>query len=434
MRVAVYGLWHLGSVTAACLADGGHHVVGIDPDPATIAGLQAGKPPVAEPGLDALIRAGLAAGRLRFAEDRPESFAGIDLLWVTFDTPVDEDDVSDVGAVTGPVLSRLPALPDGCLVLVSSQLPVGTTRELVAAAAGKGLTFGYSPENLRLGKAIEVFTRPDRVIVGLEREIDRGRVSELLKPFTANIRWMSLESAEMTKHAINAFLATSVVFMNEIAAICETVGADAKEVEIGLKSEARIGPGAYLSPGAAFAGGTLARDVSALTEIGKRRVAGGPLLPAVLESNRRHALWALGKIRDRFSDLAGRRIAILGLTYKPGTDTLRRSSAVELARRLAVDGARVAAFDPSLTSLPDDLAREIDLAPSPAEAMRDASAMVLATPWPELRKLEWKPLIAGMSHATIIDAGWVLAPALRDEPTVDYFAVGLPARKAVGHG
>lgn len=261
MRICVFGLWHLGSVTAACLAQAGHEVVGVDPDPQTIADLRRGKPPLFEPGLKELVAAGLSSRRLRFETDVALAVADAEVVWVAFDTPVDDNDMPQVSAVVDPVTACFGLLPDRCLVLVSSQLPVGTTRRLAEAAARAGrtgLTFGYSPENLRLGKAIEVFTHPDRVVVGLQSEADRDKVSTVFAPFMTNIIWMGLEAAEMTKHAINAFLATSVAFMNEIAAICEKVGANAKEVERGLKSEQRIGPGAYLSPGGAFAGGTLA--------------------------------------------------------------------------------------------------------------------------------------------------------------------------------
>ena len=311
-------------------------------------------------GLKELVAAGLSSERLRFETDAARAVADADVVWVTFDTPVDENDVPQVAAVVDPVTSLLELLPDGCLIIISSQVPVGTTRRLAEAAARAGrarLTFGYSPENLRLGKAIEVFTRPDRVVVGLQSEADRRKVSVMLEPFTTNIIWMGLEAAEMTKHAINAFLATSVAFMNEIATICEKVGADAKEVERGLKSEQRIGPGAYLSPGGAFAGGTLARDIMILSSLARDHKVPVALVPAVRESNASHQSWPLRKLRERLGKLAGRRIALLGLTYKPGTDTLRRSAAVELALALRAEGASVAAFDPAVRALPDDLKR-----------------------------------------------------------------------------
>jgi UDPglucose 6-dehydrogenase len=429
MRICVFGLWHLGCVTAACLAKAGHEVVGLDPDAENIARLRRGEPPLFEPGLKELILAGLSAKRLRFETDAAVAARDIDVLWVAFDTPVDDDDLPRPSAVIAPVVGLLGLLPDRCIVLISSQLPVGSTRGLAETAAHRGhtgLTFGYSPENLRLGKAIDVFTKPDRVVVGLQHETDRDKVASLLAPFTETIIWMGLEAAEMTKHAINAFLATSVVFMNEIATICEKVGADAKEVERGLKSEQRIGPGAYLSPGAAFAGGTLARDITTISEVARDKGVSAMLASAVRESNARHQSWPLRKLKERLGTLAGRRIALLGLTYKPGTDTLRRSAAIELALALHAEGATVTAFDPVVHALPNDLAGRIAAASSPAAALAGTDAAVLTTPWPEFRSLPWPDLIRQMANPVIVDANWFLASALRSHPGIAYVAVGLP--------
>src|SRR5262245_2612188 len=425
MRVCVFGLWHLGCVTAACLARGGHEVIGLDPDTASIERLQQGEPPIFEPGLMDLIAEGLTAGKLRFTRNVADALPDVDLVWVTFDTPVNENDVPQVSRVVKPVRSLLRQMPDECLVLVSSQLPVGTTRRL-AADAGEGVTFAYSPENLRLGNAILAFTEPDRVVVGLQSERDRDKITALWAPFTTEIVFMGLEAAEMTKHAINAFLATSVAFMNEIATICEMVGADAKDVERGLKSEGRIGQRAYLSPGGPFAGGTLARDVATLAALGRNLAAPSTLIDAGRESNDRHRGWALRKLEERLGSLEGRRIAILGLTYKPGTNTLRRSSAVELALALEARGATAMAFDPAIRELPPELCGRFALASSPALAVAEADAMVLATPWPQFRELPWPDIVATMATPTVVDAGWFLAASLHGRPGIAYAAVGLP--------
>jgi UDPglucose 6-dehydrogenase len=285
MKIAVLGLWHLGSVTAACLASLGHDVLGVDDDAAVVAALNAGKPPVFEPGLAERIAQGVQLGKLRFADQASAIPPDTELVWVTYDTPVNEDDHADVEFVLSRVTAALAHLPPGVTVLVSSQLPAGSIRRLEQAAAylgGRAPGFACSPENLRLGKALDVFLKPDRIVVGVRGEPHRSRIAAMLQPLGAHIEWMSVESAEMTKHAINAFLATSVVFANELAAICEQLGADAKEVERGLKSESRIGPKAYLSPGGAFAGGTLARDVECW----------GPFAPATSHtSNGRHGDW-----------------------------------------------------------------------------------------------------------------------------------------------
>ena len=416
MNVAVVGLWHLGTVTAACLAAAGHRVVGLDFDERTVQRLQAGQPPVAEPGLDALLK----SANLSFTTDIAEAVGDAHVVWITYDTPVDEDDRADVEFVVERATQLLPHLRDGTLVIVSSQLPVGTVRRLEEACLNKTVSFACSPENLRLGKAIEVFTKPDRVIVGVRREADRARINELFRPFTDRIEWMSVESAEMTKHALNAFLATSVAFINEIAAVCEQVGADAKEVERGLKSEARIGPKAYLSPGGAFAGGTLARDIQFLTKVGAQHHVPTHLLASVKTSNDAHRQWMRRTLEALLGSLAGKTIAVWGLTYKPGTDTLRRSSAIELCQWLVQQGARVRAHDPAIKTLPVELAKIIELAPSPADAVTGTAALVVATPWPDYLTVNVAPPI-------VVDPNRFLAKTLGNNPRIRYAAVGKAA-------
>lgn len=431
MKVGVLGLWHLGTVTAACLAAGGHSVTGLDFDETVVADLSAGRPPLFEPGLEDLVRQGLAAGRLRFTAD-PAALAEVAVLWVAYDTPVDADDQADVAYVLERVERALPHLAAGALVLISSQVPAGTTRRLeqAAAAAGQALHFAYSPENLRLGKAIDVFTKPDRVVVGVraDADADRARVAELLRPFTDRIEWMAVESAEMTKHALNAFLAASVTFINEIAALCEQAGADAQEVERGLKSEARIGPKAYLSPGGPFAGGTLARDIAFLTQLGAEYQVPTHLLAAVRASNDAHKGWARRRLQTLAGPLAGKTIAVWGLTYKPGTDTLRRSAAVELCQWLAGQGARVQAHDPAVSILPAELAAIIDLRPTALDALANAAALVVATEWPEYRAVPADALVAALAApAVVIDANRFLARTAGADPRLRYAAVGRPA-------
>ena len=415
MIVAVVGLWHLGCVTAACLARAGHTVIGFDHDARTIAKLRQGSAPIAEPGLEAYLRE--HAARIEYTTD-PAAAARAELAWITYDTPVDDDDRADTELVLAQVARLIPHLRDDAVVLVSSQLPVGSCKRIEALRAG--LRVACSPENLRLGKAIQVFSEPDRVIVGVRDDVARARITTLLTPITSRIEWMSVESAEMTKHAINAFLAVSVTFANELATLCERVGADAKEVERGLKTESRIGPRAYLAPGGAFAGGTLARDVAFLAELGA-----GPLIASVRPSNAAHARWAIRKIEQRLGDARGHTIAIWGLTYKPGTDTLRRSMAIETGRALAAAGARVVAWDPAVRTLPDELAHEITLAPSAEAALRDASVLVVATPWPELARIELAASIATMRRRLVLDADRFLAKPF-GKLEVEYVAVGVP--------
>lgn len=410
MRVAVVGLWHLGAVTAACLAAADHDVTAYDPNAAH----------VFEPGLDELTQAGVAKGKLRFTSDPAGALRDAEIVWITYDTPVDDDDNADVEFVMRSVESLYPFIREGSLILISSQLPVGSTARLEASARGRDLSFAYSPENLRLGKAIDVFTHPDRVVVGVRDPRDRDRLARLFAPFTDRIEWMSVESAEMTKHALNAFLAMSVAFINEIAAVCENSGADAKEVERGLKSEKRIGPSAYLGPGAAFAGGTLARDVVFLSERAEAIGLPAHLLRGVKQSNDAHRGWAPRRLRELLGGVAGKQIAIWGLTYKPGTDTLRRSLAIELCQSLIADGARVRAHDPAVKSLPDD----IELAPTAVDAVRGADALVVMTEWPEYRQIDAGAVAGAMKGKLILDANRFLQQQFASDPRVVYATVG----------
>lgn len=415
MNVTVLGLWHLGSVIAACTAATGHTVTGWDPNRATTAALAAGQPPVAEPGLADLVKSGVDSGRLCFATDLPEAVSNADVVWVAFDTPVDEEDRADVEFVMDHAIAALPHLKDGALVLTSSQLPIGSVARLERAwhmvAGGRRASFACSPENLRLGKAIDVFMKPDRVVAGVRSAADRERVAALFAPVTDRLEWMSVESAEMTKHAINAFLATSVTFINELAALCEDTGADAGEVERGLKSERRIGPAAYLSPGAAFAGGTLARDVVFLRAIGSRTGRATPLFDGVEASNRLHRDWARRRLQHEVGDLAHKVVAIWGLTYKPGTDTVRRSMSVELCRWLLDQRALVRVHDPAVKILPETL-RGVVRATSPIEAASGAAALVVATEWPEYRTVDAAALGAAMPGGVVLDANRFLQRTL----------------------
>lgn len=437
MKVCVQGLWHLGTVTAAALASVGHAVTGLDYSAEVIARLRLGEPPLFEPGLKELIAEQMAAGRLRFEEEPIAAASDAEVLWVAYDTPVNEDDVADIDSVIGRIEQTLPHLRKACVVLISSQLPIGSVRRLESLAATrwpeKELRFACSPENLRLGKALEVFLKPDRIVVGFRGRADRELLESLLRPITERIEWMSVESAEMTKHAINAFLAASVTFANEIASLCEVTGADAREVERGLKTEARIGPKAYLSPGSAFSGGTLARDVEFLRAVGAGHSLTSPLLGAIRASNDRHKHWAERKLIEFLGELQGKTVGVWGLTYKPGTSTLRRSLAVDLCNALIAQGARLQVHDPAAEALPASWSGAVQRFDDPISAVRNAEALVVATEWPEYRKLALdagKSLLPGQ---LVIDANRFLG-AWSALPSIRYVSVGAGSRASAGAG
>jgi UDPglucose 6-dehydrogenase len=430
MKICVQGLWHLGSVTAACLASVGHDVVGLDGDSNNISNLNQGKAPLFEPGLDEMIQNEINQGHLRFVQSSRQSLADAEVLWVTFDTPVDEDDQADVELVLDKIKSVLPELNDGTVVLISSQIPVGSIKKLEYFVKDnyikKQIIFAYSPENLRLGKSIDVFLNPDRIVVGTRNDETKEKLKKLFSPITNKIEWMSVESAEMTKHAINAFLATSVTFANELAAICELYGADAKEVERGLKTESRIGPRAYLSPGGPFAGGTLARDIDFLDKAAQEKALAVPLLQSVRVSNNEHKKWTKRKLSEKFTPLNKLSIAIWGLTYKPETSTLRRSLAVALCDWLIEEGANVRVYDPAVQELPSHWNNQVDRFDSALEALKNTQVLVLGTEWAEFKETAKKMLEVVNNDYMVIDANRYLQNEIF-LLGINYIAVGMPA-------
>jgi UDPglucose 6-dehydrogenase len=307
-------------------------------------------------------------------------------------------------------------------------LPIGTTRRLETIARQRrpadAIAFACMPENLVLGRALDSFLRPERIVVGLRPDADRDRLAALLGLITERIEWMSVESAEMTKHALNAYLATSIAFINEIAALCEYYGADAREVERGLRTDSRVGPRAYVRPGAAFAGGTLARDLSFLARLGEGARRPVQLLSAVLRSNEAHKSWPERRLNDLIPDLSGRTIAVLGLTYKPGTDTLRRSSSIEVCRRLGRQGARIKAYDPAVTALPPDLDVVIELQRSIEATVTGSDAVVLMTEWPDFRAVGADEICSWMAQPVVLDAGRFLEKTLGSDARIRYLTTG----------
>jgi UDPglucose 6-dehydrogenase len=426
MRVAVLGLWHLGTVTAACVAGAGVAAVGIDHDPEVVAKLEKGEPPLYEPGLAELVGEGIASGRLSFATDAAK-LTDADIVWVCHDTPVDEDDRADVEAVVGRVEAAFPHLKDGAVVLVSAQLPVGTVARLeksfAAQAGGRQVDFACSPENLRLGRALEIFRNPVRIVVGIRNERARGKLAPLLQRFCQNLLWMSIESAEMAKHSLNAFLALSITFTNELATIAAQVGASASDVEKALRSDPRIGPNAYVKAGPAFAGGTLARDVQFLSEIAEQEKLQTPVIGSIVASNRAHGRWSINQLRRRLGPLKGKTVAVLGLSYKPGTDAIRRSPAIDLLRELLADGAAVQVYDPAVHKLPAEFAAAT-ISGDAAGAMAGAVAVVLATEWPDFRQLRAEDFTRRMAGSLVLDPAAFLPPEVRDDAALTILSIG----------
>jgi UDPglucose 6-dehydrogenase len=312
-------------------------------------------------------------------------------------------------------------LPERALVLISAQLPVGTCAQLEREFPQ--FHFACSPENLRLGKAVESFEKAERVIIGVRDETRKPLLEKLFAPFTSQVLFMRTESAEMVKHALNSFLALSITFINEIARLCEHVGADAKEVSAGLKSEPRIGPRAYLGPGGPFAGGTLARDVVTLAKLANSTGETISVIPAIKQSNDLHRGWAFHRLQLRLGDLSGKTIAVLGLTYTTNTDTLRRSAAVELCQRLLAAGAKVTAFDPAVKVLPQELSA-VSLASGVAAALQGADAAAVCTEWAQFRQADWAKIVPQMRQPVFVDANRFLEKELKNVAGVEHLSVG----------
>ncbi len=427
MKIAIIGLWHLGCVTAACLAAAGHDVLAYDPDPNIIKQLQQGEPPLFEPGLKELLLNGVNTGKLHYFSDL-QLLSDIDLVWVTFDTPVDENDHAHVSDVTQHIAILFPFLKQNTLLLISSQLPIGTTRQLQQQYATqwpqKKLQFSYIPENLRLGNAIQVLMKTDRFVVGIDDEYVVPLIKTLLTPFSSQFIWMTIESAEMTKHAINAFLATSVIFINELATLCECVGANAREVERGLKSEERIGSKAYLRPGTAIAGGTLLRDLNYLLAAGQQQQLNMSFISNLLTSNQLHKQWTCQRMMAILPQIKEKTIVSLGLTYKTGTNTLRRSLAIETCEWLHQQGANIVAYDPTLTTLPTELAQFIELKSSIEQVLPLADAIMIASDSPFFLNITPNQLLSYRKQPVVVDPSGFLLNTLGNDKRIHYFSVG----------
>ena len=427
MIVCVLGLTHLGAITAASLADSGFQVVGLDDDTIRVENLRRGVPPIFEPGLNELTVRALSTGRLRFTTDGRSAVRDAELVWVAFDTPVDDEDRADVAFVTDRIEAIFPDLKDGAVVLISSQLPVGSTRRIeerfATQADGRSVSFAYAPENLRLGQAVADFKAPPRLVVGVRDERARQVVTAVCGGFTTELMWMSIESAEMTKHALNAFLAGSVALTNEVARLCERLGADARDVERALRTDVRIGPRAYVRAGGALAGGTLARDIVFLSDLGEEADVPLPVVAGIRASNADHRAWPIRTLRAEIGSPAGKTVAVLGLAYKAGTDSLRRSQAVEMCRWLLAEGAQVNAYDPKVATLPDDLEGSVRRHPTPAAATRGADAVVVATEWPEFKALAPND-VAGRGRVVVVDQYRFLDESFTTDDRLRYVAFG----------
>lgn len=406
-RVSVIGLWHLGIVSAAGLADMGFDVIAYDPDKKRIADLRRGIPPLYEPGLEELVKRHLAAGRLRFEENFKNAVSEADTILLTYDTPVDEDDHPNLLLLDQTIEELAPVIKSGALLIIHSQIPLGTSErwqgEIEKMRRGAGIDLITSPENLRLGQAIELFKNPDMIVIGSGSDSAKMKAESFYGGFKSEKFFVSWRTAEMAKHALNVFFATSISFANELGLLCDRVGADGIEIAHILKKDSRIGKKAQVRPGLGFAGGTLARDLRALQKIGERSGVPTPLVNSVFEINRRQISRVVEILEEYFEgELSGKTVTLFGLTYKPGTSTLRRSASLEIIDCLQGKGVHVKAHDPK-ADLSELKQINFEFSRDPYEAAKNADALVLLTEWPEYRELDFSRVKKNMKQPVILD-------------------------------
>jgi UDPglucose 6-dehydrogenase len=409
-QLGVVGLWHLGCTIAASWVHLGRRVIALDPDGSVSAGVLNGTAPVAEPSVVEILAKGMESGALRFSTDSRQ-LGECRVVFISHDTVVREDDSSDLGEIWASLELVARNAGPNTIVVVSSQLPVGTARELRERlqSLNESAELVYIPENLRLGEAIACYLRPGYIVIGSASKAAADAADALFKPISARRIHMDLESAEMAKHAINSYLATSISLANHWADICTAISADYGSVELALRADPRIGEGAYVSPGLGFSGGTLGRDVTVLAKIGRDRLHdGAPLFDAVLRYNAARASRLVEELVE-FLDGRPSRVAVFGLTYKPGTSTLRRSRPVEIVRGLVSAGVSVTAHDPGAKGSEISEAG-LDVAETAYAAAATADLALLLTGWPEYRDLDLGRLARSMRKRRILDPAGVLRP------------------------
>jgi len=413
-NICIVGLWHQASVISACLADIGHQVRGVGDDEKVVAALNAGESPVYEPKLRAIIRRNLRAGRLRYMTDYQEAIGGAEFAYLAIDTPLGPNDESDLSSIFDAARYVGQVMSGELILIVSAQVPVGTCERIAAIVREENpaavFDVAYVPEFLRLGTAVDTFRRADRVVVGATDPTVAERIAGLYRPFGRPIVITNLRTAEMAKHASNAFLATSISFINEIASLCDEADADALLVAQIMKLDRRIGKHAFLNPGLGFAGGTLGREIRALQRLGRQHGRDTPIMDAVMTVNQARVRLVGQRLQRICDSLTGLQVGILGLTYKPGTSTLRRSIALDIIRDLVDRGASVKAFDPlaRLDEVADLLSFES--CPNPYIAAQGSDALVLVTEWAGIYDLDLPRLRAVMRRPIFVDTRNVFDP------------------------
>jgi UDPglucose 6-dehydrogenase len=407
-RIAVFGAGYVGLVTGACFAELGHEVVVRDIDAAKVDGLRAGRVPIHEPGLDEILAR--VAARLEFTTDVDEALEGADVVYVAVGTPPTVSGDADLSAVW-TVVDELPEVDRRVVLAMKSTVPVGTGQAVRHRLEERGLTnVGYvsNPEFTAEGTAVQDFMHPDRIAIGAFEPADGDLVEQLHAGIDAPVIRCDVASAEMIKLAANAALVTRISFINEIANVCEATGADVVTVAQGIGLDRRIGP-SFLRAGIGFGGSCFPKDSLALKQLASNSGYHFQLLSAVIEVNELQKRRVIGKLERHLGPLRGKKVALLGLAFKPGTDDMREAPSLVLAARLQAEGAEVSGWDPVADGRVhlDGVA----IAASALDALDDADAAVIVTEWPELREVDWAGAAKRMRNPLLVDGRNLLDPA-----------------------
>jgi UDPglucose 6-dehydrogenase len=437
MKITVVGTGYVGLVSGACLADVGMDVTCVDIDQQKIANLKKGILPIYEPGLEHIVARNVAAGRLNFTSTLSDAIVGSETVFIAVGTPPGEDGSADLQYVLKVAQSIGEHMQDYLVVVTKSTVPVGTASKvkstLQSALTKRGLTTDFdvasNPEFLKEGAAIDDFMRPDRIVCGVDNERAEGVLSRLYKPFTLNghpVLFMDIPSAEMTKYAANAMLATKISFMNDIALLCEVMGADVNQVRRGIGSDPRIGH-KFIYPGIGYGGSCFPKDVKALVRAGEENGHALRILQAVEDVNDNQKQVMVKKVMAQFGqDLTGKHFAMWGLSFKPETDDMREAPSVVIANALLEAGATVAAYDPvAMEEAKHQLDDRITYANEAYVALEGADALLLVTEWREFRMPNWDRVKEAMQTPVVIDGRNIFdAKALRDQGFV-YQGIGI---------
>lgn len=438
MKIAVIGTGYVGLVAGTCFADSGNFVVCVDSDAGKIQRLRNGEIPIYEPGLDQMVRKNVAQSRLSFSTSLADAVGASDIVFIAVGTPPDENGEADLSHVLDVADSIGPALTHYTVIVDKSTVPVGTAdkvRARIAASAKFPFDVVSNPEFLKEGAAIMDFLKPDRVVIGCESEAARAIMGELYAPFvrTENpILFMDTRSAELTKYASNAMLATRISFMNEIARICEKAGADVDQVRKGMGADRRIGY-PFLFPGVGYGGSCFPKDVQALIATSRQLGVESLMLKSVEAINARQKMLLVEKAEERFGkDMSGKVFAIWGLSFKPNTDDLREAPSLVITRELAKRGASLRVTDPVVTRdiAGSRIVSEAVFCSGPYEAAEGADAVFVITEWNDFRHPDMHRLSAAMRGRVIFDGRNLFTPARIRRYGFEYFGVGRGSRNA----